>query len=132
VRWVADLILALHFAYVLFVIGGLALVWLGIAYGWRWVRNFWFRLWHIAAITLVAIEALVDVTCPLTLLEDWLRSDNPIGSSFVERWAHRILFWDFPSWAFTLVYCAVTLLAVLTWWRWPPLPRARLASILRS
>ena len=36
----ADVVLVLHFAYVLFVVGGLVAIWLGCALGWRWVRNF--------------------------------------------------------------------------------------------
>jgi hypothetical protein len=41
---------------------------------------------------------------------------------------HRILFWDFPSWVFMLVYLILTLLAVLTWRRWPPARRRKLAG----
>ena len=37
--WLADLILIAHFAFVLFVVGGLALIWIGAVAGWRWVRN---------------------------------------------------------------------------------------------
>jgi hypothetical protein len=126
--WLADLILALHVAYVLFVIGGLALIWLGIARGWRWVRNLWFRLLHLAAIGLVAAEALIGLACPLTVLEDWLRSADYAGSGFLERWVHRILFWDFPSWVFALVYLIFAFLAVLTWRRWPPRHAAKLLA----
>ena len=125
----ADLILTLHLAYVLFIVGGFALIWLGIARGWGWVRNFWFRLLHVAAIALVATEALIGLACPLTVFEDWLRSADDATSGFVERWLHRILFWDFPSWVFTLVYLFFTFLAVLTWRRWPPVPRARLSGL---
>jgi polyferredoxin len=124
----ADLILGLHAAYVLFVVGGLALIWLGIWRGWRWVRHFWFRLLHLAAIGLVAAEALIGLTCPLTVLEDWLRSESDPSMGFVARWVQRALFWDFPGWVFTLVYLVFALLAVLTWRRWPPAPRARLAG----
>ena len=125
----ADLILALHVAYVLFVVGGLALIWLGIGRGWRWVRNFWFRLLHLGAIGLVAAEALIGLSCPLTVLEDWLRAEDYALSGFVERWVHRILFWDFAAWVFTLVYLIFTFLAVLTWRRWPPVPRGKLAGV---
>ena len=124
----ANLVLALHVGYVLFVVGGLGLIWLGVACGWRWIHNFWFRLLHLVAIGLVAAEALIGVACPLTVFEDWLRSTDDAASGFVERWAHRILFWDFPSWVFMLVYLILTLLAVLTWRRWPPARRRRLAG----
>ena len=125
----ADLILGLHAAYVLFVVGGLALIWLGIWRDWRWVRHFWFRLLHLGAIGLVAAEALIGLTCPLTVLEDWLRSEADPSVGFIARWVQRVLFWDFPGWVFTLVYLAFTLLAVLTWRRWPPAPRGTLAGV---
>jgi hypothetical protein len=124
----ANLVLALHVGYVLFVVGGLGLIWLGVGCGWRWIHNFWFRLLHLVAIGLVAAEALIGVACPLTVFEDWLRSTDDAASGFVERWVHRILFWDFPSWVFMLVYLILTLLAVLTWRRWPPARRRKLAG----
>jgi hypothetical protein len=46
----ADIVLIVHFAFVAFVVGGLALVWIGAVLGWAWVRNFWFRAAHLAAI----------------------------------------------------------------------------------
>ena len=124
--WLANVTLALHAVYVAFVVCGLALTWLGIARGWRWVRNFWFRLLHLAAIGLVAAEALIGVTCPLTVLEDRLGSTANAGSGFLERWVHRILFWDFAAWVFTLVYVIFAFLVLWTWLRWPPAPRGKL------
>lgn len=49
--FLADLVLLLHFAFVLFIVGGAALIWTGAGLGWRWVRNFWFRTAHLAAMT---------------------------------------------------------------------------------
>jgi hypothetical protein len=119
----ADLVLVLHMGYVLFVVGGLVLIWLGVWLGWLWVRGFWFRLLHLAAIGLVAVEALIGFTCPLTVLEDWLRSGVYPNAGFIERWLHRVLFWDFPAWVFTLTYLVFALMVVMTWLRWPPAPR---------
>ena len=119
----ANLVLVVHFAYVLFVVGGLGLIWLGLSLRWRWVSNFWFRTLHLAAIGLVAVEAMVGWACPLTLLEDRLRSTAPSESEFVARWLHRLLFWVFPSWVFTVSYVAFALIVIATWVRWPPRPR---------
>ena len=111
----ADVILVLHFAFVLFVVGGLGAIWLGAWLGWQWVRNFWFRAAHLAAITFVAAEALAGVWCPLTVWEDALRGRHE-EQSFVARWVRAILYWDFPGWLFTLAYCTFTLAVIATWW----------------
>jgi hypothetical protein len=69
----ADLVLIVHFAFVIFVTGGLALIWIGAVAGWQWVRNFWFRVAHLGAIVFVAGEALAGVWCPLTIWEAQFR-----------------------------------------------------------
>jgi len=122
----ADLVLFLHVGYVVFVVGGLALIWLGVGRHWRWVRGFWFRVLHLAAVSLVAVEAVLGIVCPLTALEDWLRSAQ-LDEDLIVHWVRSLLFWDFPLWVFTVAYVVTTLVTVLTWWRWPPAPRARLA-----
>lgn len=111
----ADLILVTHFLFVAFVVGGLALVCVGGALGWRWVRNFWFRIAHLAAIVFVTGEALVGVMCPLTIWEDALRGART-EQSFIARWIQRILFHDFPQGAFTIAYIAFALIVAMTLW----------------
>jgi len=111
----ADAILIVHFAFVLFVVGGLALTWIGAAFAWQWVRNFWFRVAHLAAIVFVAGEALVGVWCPLTVWEDALRGVHG-EKSFVARWIHRLMFYDFPGWIFTAAYVLFAFVVAVTWW----------------
>jgi hypothetical protein len=111
----ADLILIVHFAFVAFVVGGLALIWVGAAAGWAWVRNFWFRAAHLAAIAFVAGEALLGIWCPLTVWEDALRGVHA-ETSFIARWIHRVMFYDFPAWTFTVAYVLFALLVAATWW----------------
>jgi hypothetical protein len=69
----ADAVLLLHLAVVLFVVGGLVLVWVGHARrdtrGWGWVDRPWFRALHLLAIVVVVLQAWLGVTCPLTTLE---------------------------------------------------------------
>ncbi len=112
----ADVILIVHFAFVLFIIGGLALTWSGAGLGWQWVRNFWFRSAHLAAIFFVAAEALAGVWCPLTVWEDLLRGGARGETSFIARWVHRILFYNFPEWVFTVSYVVFALVVAATWW----------------
>lgn len=110
----ADLILAFHFLFVLFVVGGLPAIWLGAALGWSWVRNRRFRLAHLATILFVATESLVGLACPLTLWEDLLRRAEPGGGSFMQRWVGRLLYYDLPEWMFTLAYALFALLVLTT------------------
>jgi len=116
----ADIILVVHFAFVLFVVAGLALIWVGAAAGWRWVRNLRFRIAHLAAIAFVAGEAMLGIWCPLTLWEAQLRGESA-DKSFVAQWLHRILFYDFPEWIFTTAYVAFALIVGASWWIVRPL-----------
>lgn len=115
----ADLILIVHFAFVAFVVGGLALIWIGAAAGWRWVRHFWFRAAHLAAIAFVALEALAGILCPLTVWEAALRGRQP-DRSFIAQWIHRILYYDWPEWVFTVLHVGFALLVAATWYFVPP------------
>jgi len=119
----ADGILAVHFAVVLFIVGGLAMVWIGAALGWRWIRNPWFRYLHVAAIAFVALEALLGMVCPLTLWEDMLRGGAQ-PDSFVGRWVRRLLFYEAPEWLFTAAYCAWAAASLVTLALVPPRRRA--------
>lgn len=111
----ADFILIVHFAFVLFVVGGLALIWIGAACGWRWVRNIWFRIAHLAAVVFVAGESVAGMWCPLTVWEDALRGAEA-EKSFVARWVHRVLFYSFPEWVFTVAYVVFALVVAGSWW----------------
>jgi len=124
----ADAVLVVHFAFVLFVVLGFALVLAGSALGWRWVRNRPFRYAHLAAIAFVAIEALAGIACPLTAWENALRHLSPEAPSFVGRWVSRLLYYDLPEWVFTVSYVLFATAVAVTLWLVPPEsgPRKRL------
>jgi polyferredoxin len=119
----ADALLILHFVIATFIVGGLIVVWLGAALGWRWVRNPWFRYLHLGAIAFVAAEALLGIACPLTVWEDLMRG-GVRPESFVGRWVHRWLYYRAPEWIFTSAYVLWTLATLLTLWLVPPRRRA--------
>lgn len=119
----ADTVLTLHFAVVVFVVAGLPLIVIGNRRGWRIVNAWWFRLAHLAAIAVVAAQAWLGVVCPLTTLESWLRAqagEAGYESSFIEHWVTRLLFYEAPAWVFTAVYTAFGLAVAAAWWRFPP------------
>ena len=121
----ADIILVIHFIFVLFVVGSLPLIWIGALMRLNFVRNRRFRFAHISAILFVVIESLIGIVCPLTLLEDQLRGTET-GESFIQRWLHRVLFYDVPEWLLAGIYVLFALLVVITFRLVPPHPRKSL------
>ena len=123
-RLLADLVLILHAAFIAFVLLGLVLTWVGIFCRWRWVRNFWFRSAHLAAIGYVVVQAYFGMICPLTEWENRLRvagGEQAYGDrGFIHHWLHNLIFFDAPSWVFTLCYTLFGLLVVGTLVLAPP------------
>lgn len=121
--FLADLILATHALFVAFVVLGLVAVLLGKYRRWAWVRDLRFRLAHLAAIGIVMAESWLGVACPLTEWENRSREaadGAAYAGSFIQHWLHRILFYDFAPWAFTLAYTAFGILVLLAWLLVPP------------
>lgn len=115
--------LVVHFAIIVFVIGGLIVVLAGNWLEWRWVNGWWFRLAHVGAIGVVIAQSWLGKLCPLTTLESWLRvqaGTSGYTKSFTETWIQRIIFYDAPFWVFTTVYTLFGLLVIAAWWRYPP------------
>ena len=115
----ADAILVVHAAFVLFVVVGFAATWIGIATHRAFAYNVWFRAAHLAAIGFVAVESLLGYWCPLTTWEDALRGTHG-DQGFIERWVHAWMFWSAPAWVFTAAYVAFAALVAWTWVRHPP------------
>jgi hypothetical protein len=116
-------------AFVAFVIVGLALIWLGGWRRWAYVRNFWFRVAHLAAIGVVAAESLAGFVCPLTTWENQLRllagGGERYAGSFIQHWLHQLLFYDVSERVFTLIYVAFFTAVALSLWLVPPLRPGR-------
>lgn len=119
----ADLIVIVHFAYVLFLIVGLVLTVIGGILRWKFVRNVYFRGIHLAMIVIVVVESWLGITCPLTTWEKNLRSssgEQSYSGDFLARFAHDWLFFDASPWVFTLLYTLFGSLVFLTWVLFPP------------
>ena len=127
-RWLADFILVTHAAYVLFVVGGQALIVIGWIRGWEWTRFRVFRLLHLMAIGLVMLEAWLGINCPLTILENFLRLQAGAAAyedNFIGHWLRSLIFYAAPEWIFTLIYTGFTALVILTWLAYPPRRKLR-------
>ena len=122
-KLLADLVVVLHATYVTFVVIGFLLILLGAALRWRWVRGFWFRVVHLVAITIVCVEAISGLVCPLTTLENQLREKSGqtnYTGEFIGHWVHQLIFFDAPPWVFTFIYVAFGLLVLSTFLLAPP------------
>jgi hypothetical protein len=124
----ANLVLLIHFIFVVAVISGVPLIMLGGVRGWRWIRLRGLRLVHLAGIAIVAAQSWAGVICPLTNLEMWLRKQGGLAAydgGFIEYWLQSLLYWNLPPWVFVLAYTAFALLVLLTWVLVPPGPWRR-------
>jgi hypothetical protein len=125
----ADLMVAIHVAYVAYVVLGQFLIWGGWAAGWRVVRSFWFRSTHLLAIAVVAFEQVFKIRCPLTVWEEHFRelAGQPVtGETFLGRLLHSVLFYNCEPWVFGAIYYTTLAVVGLTLILCPPrLPRRR-------
>ncbi|MSR58111.1 MAG: DUF2784 domain-containing protein [Planctomycetaceae bacterium] len=122
-RLTADAVVILHAGYVSYVLIGQLLILVGILCRWSWIRNPWFRWTHLAAILIVVVESLLEITCPLTTLEQYLRRESGTTAyqgDFVGNWVHELLFFDFTPDVFTAIYTAFGLVVLATFLLVPP------------
>ncbi|HZY87747.1 MAG TPA: DUF2784 domain-containing protein [Gemmataceae bacterium] len=119
----ADILVVIHFLFVAFVVVGQLLIMIGAPLGWRWTRNFWFRLGHLACIAVVAAEAAANVKCPCTVWEDQLRAAarQPVSEgTFMGRLAHNLLFYDVDAALFPPMHMLFGALVLETFLLFPP------------
>ncbi|MEX2326198.1 MAG: DUF2784 domain-containing protein, partial [Pseudomonadales bacterium] len=120
---VADALLLLHFLFVAFVILGLIVILLGKPMAWSFVRNWWFRMVHLASIGIVVIQSWLGVICPLTLWESSLREKAGVATydgAFIAHWLQEVLYYSAPPWVFIAIYTIFGALVVASWFLVPP------------
>lgn len=122
-RILADVLVAIHFAYVAFVILGLVFTLGGSVAGWKWVRNFWFRAVHLAMIAVVVGEAWCGIVCPLTTWEDNLRElagQATYRGGFIANLLHDTMYFEAEQWVFAVCYSLFGLLVLIAFALAPP------------
>jgi hypothetical protein len=111
--FVADSIAAMHIGYFVYVVGGCAAIVVGAVQRWRWVRNPWFRLSHLAAVYIVVFENVFNIACPLNTAEWQLRSASQSAteaSSGIGGLLDRLLFHTIPGSVLNAMYSALAIL----------------------
>jgi hypothetical protein len=104
-RELVTVILAVHFAYLAFVVFGGFL-------SWRWPRLFWPHL--AAAVWGLAVVAL-SLRCPLTTAENWAREQAglaPQARGFIDRYIEGVLY---PARYTVLLQTLAGLLVIGSW-----------------
>ncbi len=136
-RILADLVVAIHFAYVGYVVFGQLLILIGMLRKWGWIRNVWFRVSHALMILIVAGEAVAKVECPLTTWENRLLEASgqaANGHTFVGRILDDLMFFDVSGkpWLLPSIYYGFAGLVVLTLIAAPPRLRRTCKSATRD
>ena len=109
----ANLVLIVHLAFVVFVLcGGLLVL------RWRWIA--WL---HLPAAVWGAVVEFTGWICPLTPLENWLREQDgeiPYSSDFIAQYLLPVLYpGDLTRGLQLLLGTGVVILnAVMYWWLW--------------
>jgi hypothetical protein len=119
----ADVVVFAHVAYIAYVVLGQVAIWLGLLLRRQWARSFWFRVTHLLAIAVVALEAAMGWTCPLTTWEDHFRvlaGQTARTGSFMVRLVHDLIFFNCEEWVFDTMHVATCALVLATFILWPP------------
>jgi Protein of Unknown function (DUF2784) len=114
----ADAMLVTHVLFVIFVVLGLILVFVGKFGSWRWVRNPWFRMAHLFGISIVVIQSWSGIICPLTTWEMELREkagQAAYEGSFITHWLNELLYYQAPPWVFMFCYTFFGGLVLSSW-----------------
>jgi len=119
-QFLADFVLLVHFSFVVFVLLGCLVIFIGPWMRWRWIYSRRFRWLHLAAIGVVVAQAWLGRLCPLTVWESELRrraGQAGYDASFIQYWLQRLLYYDFPPWVFGAAYTVFAAVILALWWR---------------
>jgi Protein of Unknown function (DUF2784) len=103
-RWLVTLILLTHFAYLAYVVGGGFLA-------WRWPKAIWP---HLAAATWGVLLIGFNLSCPLTIAENWARRQAGEGADtgFVNHYVKGVIY---PAHDTNLARLACAVVVVVSW-----------------
>jgi hypothetical protein len=108
----------MHVLFVVFVVLGLVLIFMGKFLFWQWVKNPWFRIAHLLGVGVVVVQSWFGVICPLTIWEMNLRlkaGETAYEGSFITHWLREILYYQAPPWVFVVAYTVFGGLVLSSW-----------------
>ncbi len=114
----SDIVLVVHFAWILFIILGLPAA---LAFGMRRLR-----IAHAVALVGTVVMQVTGTICPLTHLEEYLRrSDAPgfsYGGSFIITWLRHLIYIEDIGVSLVIIYILTGIylaFVILSWFLWP-------------
>ncbi len=114
----SDIILLVHFAWILFIILGLP-----VALAFALPR---FRVFHSIALIFTVIMQVTGTICPLTDLEEYLRrAANPhftYGGSFLISWLRKLIYIEDIGVSLLIIYIITGIylaFVILSYFLWP-------------
>jgi hypothetical protein len=130
-RIIADLIVLVHFLFVVFMVVGFLFTFAAVVYVFRRHGRFerffgWkvFRWVHVCGIAFVGSLAALERYCPLTILENSLRSRSQNGGqytgSFIVHYVEKLLYPNVPSIAILIPTIFVAVFTILFFALRPP------------
>jgi len=113
-RILADLIVTIHFAWILFMLTGFILTLRGFFHR-EFFEKWLFRVMHLIGIIYVNLLGLMGKFCPLTLWENILREKhNPsltYPGSFIIHYVEKLVYPEVNPW---IIYIPTILITVFT------------------
>ena len=116
---IADIVLILHFGFVIFITSGFFMIPIGYRLNWKWITNRKLRLFHFGMMAFVTLETLLGINCPLTVIENSIRDVNQ-DILFVSYWIRQLIYWDVPKVVFLILYNLFLVWTLLLWKLCPP------------
>ncbi|MEO3743008.1 DUF2784 domain-containing protein [Plantactinospora sp. B5E13] len=104
-RLLTSVVLALHFGFLAYLVGGGFLA-------WRWPRTVWL---HLAAAVWGVTVVAARITCPLTYVEHWSRrqaGESGVGRGFIDRYVEGVIY---PERYAALAQALVAVVVLISW-----------------
>jgi Protein of Unknown function (DUF2784) len=116
----AQAVLAVHVAVILFNVFGLVAVPVGAMRNWHFVRIGWWRVLHLLTLAAVAAQAVAGRACFLTIWQNDLTASVQPAMPLIVRWIDQLVYWPLPIWVFAALYVLVFAYALALLWFVPP------------
>lgn len=119
----AQVIFWVHIGIIAFNVFGLVVIPLGAWLGWAFIRVLSWRLLHLAALILVALQAVLGRACFLTVWESDLAAragETTSNLPLIQGWITRLVFWPLPIWLFAVFYLTIAVYVIALWVLVPP------------